>query len=547
MKDVGKKLSSNSMPPELEESIISRAKVSSRVIGRPGDSLRFTAKREKNGWGKWQDGSGNSFDSLEQAINQLPPSIEVRAEVAYESPKVWNVSCDGNTYTSDSASLEYLLQNELKGKTVQLTGESHRSGLLPWAMQIYHGDDSPAEALYGGGRKRLEKELGKRGFYLNCECDNLKVLVCTRIEYEKRTENFKIPSSWIVIDPGNPFTEQGNEISFPRINIDLELEEAYACDETRLAFLYQSKLWVIRNVAKKSISNFFKLNTLFREVLMEDSLLSVGLSLAALMYDVLETVRLFYRKTGRIYSIVAISGSSFEKYDTLKEIATALDYLQHRGGAVTKWRVTDDEINIEVRMPSATADYQTLIKLEMPDLPGSSVSATAYAKIGRSEMCIRKSALSHTKRFTELGGFVYLFENRNNECNNNVLEAIDEFQNAFQLLYSTTAVYTESTLAPFAGFLGQKRMKKATKRLSEHMQLEHAYAAIDLFRDVLKATYRTNLDSIRFDIVSMLYGELFNSLIGEKVIAPNPKNKTRSVAAVTQNESCVSEKKVAKS
>lgn len=384
---------------------------------------------------------------------------------------------------------------------VVITAERKNGHLSNWSlMEDMDGYSGSVPYTKGVGYRTLEAALSSIDKEESFN-ESINVLCYLSTEPAKSWDG-KIVSKWFNVSPGVPFDIKDGKPDFQTITLELKESDYKVMMESRLALYneFSGDIYPIRKMAFSSIGKLMDCAASFKY------LAEIPLGSALLIAERLSTVRnlkfLYRYRSENVKPLIAIAGTRYVKYSQLDFFKKALDFVSSKTIChIERWAVSDELTTINVVL-DGTAGYSIYLKIQTSDIPGTSISVSAYAKIGRGSLLLLKNSSYHWSSFEENGGVKTLF--------NGMFETIDEFKENYNELAEKEVDYDGSYMANILKILGKKRSSKVKPVESG------TYMADSLLRKIVDATY-SELPVKQAGELAKCYSRFFKELLEENL------------------------------
>lgn len=254
-------------------------------------------------------------------------------------------------------------------------------------------------------------------------------------------DNGCIVTNWFMIDPGFPFViAMDGQPKFKILKTSLNAWEYDRMMETRLAFIHDGILYPITKYAIRSVGALLDSTAAFKT--LDDCQLGAALLIAE-KFSRSRELKFIYREcTDKVRPIYAVGGTGYKHMNLVEFFRTAVSKIP---GIYTlmNWKVTDVSASAKFNLME-NPDYRIVI--EAGDMPGRSISVTAYYRISGCEVPIKCNLYNHKGEINEKA-YSILFDG--------IGESINHWQD--MKLY---APYTKGMLKGLKKIIGQKRSEK---------------------------------------------------------------------------------------
>lgn len=377
------------------------------------------------------------------------------------------------------------------GQQFQVKGEMS-GGILKWSLEASsEGFSSKGEEQKGKGLPGLLNALDG----LNCEFKADESILVLSLEDAAIAKNYDgtIHTVWYAIDPcgigidGEDIKIDPNEgkayLAYPIIEMDLTESEYKACG-TKLAFYdeFHDVLYPIQECAERGISSFLDCACVFkyrRSPLVSASFLAERL---ADRFNSNRPVKFLYRKrTERVRPLVSIVGKNHVLLNQDKLMKEACRYMSSKSiMRLDSWTITDEMTTATFRIDAGNACWFPEIELKISDMAGNALSASAYIRMGKGRILLKRNTSIHWSCFEKRGGVASLFEG--------LFEEIGEFGNAWDSCCDTEVPFCRDMVSGYEKILGKKRFAKL------ELPEDGFYPVSDLMTDIVSQTnVRLNL------------------------------------------------------
>lgn len=483
--------------------------------------------------------TGKKFQSVEDAVNAvLSSNLDIKVQGAYNAPTdVWTLSANGKDYSSqETGGLIKMIESILKDgadkgqDSLEFSITKSISPDFRWTIEENGvAYKAPKTIERGKGSELLLSTL--RSLDKTVSSEMLTVL-CLAHAPLHREWNGRIKTTWIRVDPEYPFCmDESGKPMFETMNFELDEVEYSACIETKIAFYSENTntIYPIRAAACDSVGKLFDCSGVFKPEAMDDIPLGIALILANKIINT-RTIQFLYRdRTALVKPLVSVAGSRFQRYSQVKFFDEALSLCREYGiCSLDKWTITDERTSVEVSLDMPTSAYRVIIELIASDLPGSSMSASAYAVFGKTRVLLRKSSSYHTTNLSNEGAKC-LFDSQNT-ANSSIFDAIDAFRMAYDQLNQRLISFDPSVMKPLYSIIGRKKGDAVSAEISK-IDTAVEYSADVLFSKIASSGYDGRygvLSDVQKNAASLFYANLFNEFAGEEILQPKLKKITRN-------------------
>lgn len=305
--------------------------------------------------------------------------------------------------------------------------------------------------------------------------DEINVLAYCSTDLKRK--NGLIVSKWFNISPCIPFEldNKGNP-QFNYITLETNEDEYKILMESRLAFYneFTYDVYPIRKMAFPSIGRLMDCVASFKYI--SDIPLGSALLIAEKLTKMPKTRFIYRNRTSQIKPLIGVAGSHYVAYSQVEFFKDCFNYLASIGIYTLKsWSVNDELSVVDVIIDDSERNYSIHFKIQTSDIPGTSLSVTAYAQFENAKVYIMKNNSYHGKAFEQRGGAKSLFDGME--------EAIEEFKEQYRLLSNNYLEFDESMIDEIEKIIGKKNMAKV------ELPEQFIVSGSDLFRQILKSTF----------------------------------------------------------
>lgn len=315
------------------------------------------------------------------------------------------------------------------------------------------------------------------------ESSFLTVLCYTERELAKK-ENGKISTTWIELNPLAPFDMIDGVPKFSTMKIDLSEDDFKIAMESRIALFddFTRDFFPIRTVAFSSVGKILDTAGCFKS--LPDIPIGPAMIIASrLVADTTKEYQLIYRNyNGQCKPLIGLAGPQFgyepdENY--FRRGIGKIEEMFGPGSFVGDWKITDEVMyaNVYVSDTDGTAqtakypglgqytDFPVFIRLQTSDIPGTSASATAFAKIENTLIMIQKNSEYRRESFLKKGGVECLFSRKENKNKPEITlkDNIDNFVDNIRLLKETDIVINDDVAECIRGIGKRINLQKVTE------------------------------------------------------------------------------------
>lgn len=288
--------------------------------------------------------------------------------------------------------------------------------------------------------------------------EQITVLALADVDPARNYDN-TINTVWYVIDPCSVGMDDADheldlETGYARIELpilQLKLTEAeYKCCGSRLAFYdeFSDILYPIQECAYSSIGALLDCACVFKY--HSNTPITAATFLAERLAGT-NNIRFLYReRTERVRPLISIVGRNYILYSQYEFVKEACEIVQqHCISHVESWSVTDELTKATIVIDGMNALWHPEIELQVSDTVGSSMAISAFIKMGKGRILLKRNTAYKWPSFKKNGGVSALFEG--------VFESISNFENSFESVSHDTVLFDASALAPYLKILGKKR------------------------------------------------------------------------------------------
>ena len=388
-----------------------------------------------------------------------------------------------------------------------------RGGTLFWTMDADHSGytSEGINRKKGKGYSALVEALDK----LNVSGEINEGIVVLALAGVSESKNFDgtVKTVWYVIDPCSvgmddakrkmDFKRSVAMVEYPILQIPMT-EAEYKCCTSRLALYdeFEEVVYPIMECAYSSIGNLMDCESAFK---YKSNVPIASATFLAERIAGSTGIRFLYRsRTDKVKPMISVVGTRYVLYSQHEFVKAACEIAQeHCVCHVSNWTVSDELTKVSIVVDDANALYRPVIELRTSDTLGNSMSVSAYIRMGKGKILLRKNSAYHWITFEKRGGVRSLFDG--------IFEAIEDFENNFEGNAEQIISFDATSLNSFKRVLGKKRFD--TIKLPENGE----YAFADLVYQVVDGLY-CELNVRWADELSKEYANFYNKLCGSNVI-----------------------------
>lgn len=379
------------------------------------------------------------------------------------------------------------------GQNVQIKCRKFNGKLCDWTLE-YKGETKQIPFERGKGYSDLMDAISN--FATEGSVNENIVVLCYSYMETARTWNGKLKTWWIVINPAIPFEIRDGMPEFPMLELELTDAEYRIAMESRMALYNEltEDIYPIREVAFSSIGKLLDSAASFKK--MAKIPLGSALLLAERFSSDLKDLKFIHRNAdGHVKPLIGIAGSRFAGDEQRDFFDSALNRAEemfrnpilgdekqppNTVATIYDWKITDEvsTANAYLHNPDGSnmfalyrgIDFAIYIRMQTSDIPGVSASVTAFAKIGKGDVLIRKNSAYHWDSFTKNGGAKSLFSRieKGSKKEISLKDDIDDFVNVINKLKNSNVSADEDILGSIhkkvkeiCSLIGKKRAKAA--------------------------------------------------------------------------------------
>ena len=136
-----------------------------------------------------------------------------------------------------------------------------------------------------------------------------------------------------------------------------------------------------------------------------------------------------------------------------KFVTDALAIVNHNAiSTIGHWSVTDELTRVTIEISGYNALWHPEIELQVSDTVGNSMAVTAYIRMGRGKILLKRNTAYHWESFVKKGGVKTLFDG--------VFEAIASFSNEYEKRCNAVVFFNREMLSPYVKIIGKKRFMR---------------------------------------------------------------------------------------
>lgn len=400
---------------------------------------------------------------------------------------------------------------------------------------------------HGRGSNRTKLYEALEGHRINASMDENLVVLCYSGCETKVSDDDKITTHWIVVNPSVPFEMVNGFPSFPMLELNLTKDEFMLCMESRMALYSEMSedIYPIRETAFSSIGKLLDATASFKNIT------AIPLGSALLLADKisvdLKNLKLIYRNgEGHFKPLIGVAGSRFAPYSEEQFFKKLISWMDCKFGGVCikHWQIYDDVSVVDAELASCKIsrngqdrqqsasemlceamslytecadEFKIRLRMKTSDVPGVSASVTAYAKFGDAEVQIHKNSAYHWDSFVRQGEGILNLLTPSKKGSVPIDENIAEFIKKVNSLKKKEVYFNKATdgINDIINQIGKRRIADADAVISRIRdgvsETESKVNAYELFRKTLEETF-TKLPAKQSDELMIKYSEFFHSL-----------------------------------
>ena len=407
-----------------------------------------------------------------------------------------------------------------------------RGGNLVWTMDA----DNSAYASEGINRRKgkgytsLVDALNKLD--VSGKIDEGIVVLALAGVSEAKNYDGRVKTVWYVIDPCSVGMDDAKHkmdfkrgvatVEYPIVVIPMT-EAEYKCCTSRLALYdeFAEVVYPILECAYSSIGNLMDCENTFK---YKSNVPIASATFLAERIAGTTGIRFLYRsRTDKVKPLISVVGTKYVMYPQYDFVKTACEIVQGRCVChVSNWTVSDELTKVTIVIDNMNACYQPIIELQTSDTLGNSMSISAYIRMGKGKILLRRNSAYHWASFEQQGGVRTLFVG--------IFEAIDAFEQSFAMCANQVVPFDVESLASFERILGKKRFK--TLSLPDNGD----YTVSDLIYNIVDGLY-CDLSSRWANELAKENANFYNVICGSEVIVTKTSKEEKNAAiAEYQNE-----------
>lgn len=414
----------------------------------------------------------------------------------------------GNSIFELLTDLDEKTKFESYGKTMetaQVNIDFSNQGIAGWNIQS--GQQNGEHIKTGSGMNALLKYLEDISEESKLD-ERLSVLCLSQVKDLKKAYR----TTWIKIDPYAPFVLKKGHPEFETIQIVLNKKDLAAVMEVKIALFneYTKVLYPILKVACQSFGKLMDSEAAFKY--QDDVPLGTALILSKKLLSC-RNIRFIHRSydSGKVKPLVGIAGAKYVKYSQLDFFKTAYEICCQKGPCkIGQWSIMDDRTVMKIELDPMSSACNPYILLQTSDVPGSSLSVTAYAGIGAGSLLLKSNSSYHLESFGKKGGVKTLFTD--------IFEIIEKFDISYRRMENEQIEFNMQMLAPIIKTIGKKRAMTVGEIK------EGIYTSAELIRLVIDKTFFA-LGSKQAKELEKAYTDFF--MLVDKGGKGNDKSKSR--------------------
>lgn len=421
-----------------------------------------------------------------------------------------------NTTTIDNA----ILQDQEIVVKAKRYGNKIESWELSVDKDVYK---SNPKKIFGKGIKELKEALNTLDSL--DACSGIDVLVHCETDI-KRNYDGKIVSTWFKLFSGDPYTiTNKKQINIPTITLYLDEGDYKILMETKIAFMDESisgkrTIYAIRESAMASIGKLMDCAASFKY--MAHIPLGSGMLLTERLGN-LKKINLICRNHHElengttIKSLIGVAGDRHKPISQLDFFEDVHKGLIKRIGLmdcdVIQWSVSDELTTVEYSVGKeyslgGSYSFDAIVKVQISDIPGTSVKMFAYADMGKGRVLLKKNSSYHNNNFDL------------ESLNEGIIESFNEFEAALNENKVDTYAKKEDLKEIFS-IIGKKRTEASIDDVDKLFKESLNTGSVALvLESIIDRTYH-KLPVKQADELAIAYDNLSKVLI----------NRTRNIAS----------------
>lgn len=337
-----------------------------------------------------------------------------------------------------------------------------RGRKLYWAVDAddYAGFSSAnIQSSKGKGFPSLSATL--KGMNLEETVDEKMTVLALADVCEAKDYDSTIQTVWYAIDPCSMGIDANHDLDVKSGFATLELpilqlsltEAEYKCCGSHLAFYdeFDGILYPIQECAFGSVGALLDCSCVFKY--KSNTPIASATFLAERLAGT-NNIRFLYRKrTEKVRPLIGIVGRNYMLFSQHELVKDACEIIQKNAiGHVDSWSVTDELTKVTFVIDGVNAIWHPEIELQLSDTTGNSMAATAYIRMGKGRILLKRNTAYHWESFKKQGGVASLFDG--------IFEAIREFGDTFEIVCYETVLFDNKALSPYKKILGKKRFAR---------------------------------------------------------------------------------------
>ena len=350
------------------------------------------------------------------------------------------------------------------GQKLHIDAElSGRGRDLLWAIDADSNGYSSANILSSKGKgypalmkclKRLDEEA---------VADEKIVVLALAQASEAKNYDGTINTIWYCVDPCAAGMEDADavidstecvaRIEYPIVSLQLTEAEYKPCAASKLAFYdeFREILYPIQECAYQSVGSLLDCACVFKYKS------NAPIMAATFLADRLagtKDIRFLYRKrTENVRPLISIVGKNYAMFPQHKFVTDALAIVNHSAiSTIGHWSVTDELTRVNIEISGYNALWHPEIELQVSDTVGNSMAVTAYIRMGRGKILLKRNTAYHWESFVKKGGVKTLFEG--------VFEAISDFSNEYDKYGAELIYFKREMISAYVKIIGKKRFMR---------------------------------------------------------------------------------------
>lgn len=280
---------------------------------------------------------------------------------------------------------------------------------------------------------------------------------------EAKNYDGSINTIWYCVDPCAAGMEDADavidakegvaRIEYPIVSLELTEAEYKPCAASKLAFYdeFREILYPIQECAYQSVGSLLDCACVFKYKS------NAPIMAATFLADRLagtKDIRFLYRKrTENVRPLISIVGKNYAMFPQHKFVSDALAIVNHNAvSTIGHWSVTDELTRVTIEISGYNALWHPEIELQVSDTVGNSMAVTAYIRMGRGKIFLKRNTAYHWESFTNKGGVKTLFDG--------IFEAIASFAGEYERCCSKVIYFTQEMISRYEKIIGKKRFSR---------------------------------------------------------------------------------------